>query len=132
MNPTQTVYDLDGFLPIIHLGPVSLPTYHLWISLTFCGCLIYWLMRARDHKMSSQMVLDLSIILMVLGFIGARVAHVLFEDFAFYRSHPMQIFEFWNGGFVWYGGAILAAVGSFFLVKLRRENIKEWLDLFAP
>lgn len=132
MNSSQTVYDLDGILPYIHLGPISLPTYHVWISLTFSACLIFWLIRARDKKMSSQMVLDLSIIVMVFGFIGGRVAHVLLEDFAYYRSHPAAIYQFWNGGFVWYGGAILAGVGSFLLLKLRKESIRQWLDLFAP
>lgn len=126
------VYDLDGLLPYIPLGPISLPTYHVWISLTFSFALIYWLTRARDKNMSSQMVLDLSIVVMALGFIGGRVAHVIFEDFPHYRSHPTAIFQFWDGGFVFYGGAILAGIGSFYLLKLRKVNIREWLDLFAP
>lgn len=132
MNQPTTVYDFDGFLPYIHLGPISLPTYHIWISLTFCGCLLFWLARARDKNMSSQMVLDLSLVVMVFGFIGGRVAHVLFEDFPFYRSHPMDIFKFWNGGFVFFGGALFAAFGCFMLLRIRKEKARDWLDLFAP
>lgn len=132
MIPESAVFDLDGFLPFLHLGPISLPTYHIWISLTFSGALLYWLTRARDKKMSSQMVLDLSIVVMALGFIGGRVAHVIFEDFAYYRTNPSAIFQFWNGGFVFYGGALLAGVGCFLLFKLRKESARDWLDLFAP
>ncbi len=132
MNPDQVVYDLDGFLPFLNVGPISLPTYHIWISLTFSATLLYWLTRARDRKMSSQMVLDLSIVVMFLGFIGGRVAHVVFEDFAYYRSHPTAIFQFWDGGFVFFGGALLAGLGCFYLFKLRKENAYKWLDLFAP
>lgn len=132
MTPSASVIDLDGFLPYIHLGPISLPTYHIWLSLTFSAALLYWLTRARDRSMNSQMVLDLSIVIMVLGFIGGRVAHVAFEDFSFYRNQPTAIFQFWNGGFVFYGGALLAGLGCFILFKIRKENARAWLDLFAP
>jgi phosphatidylglycerol:prolipoprotein diacylglycerol transferase len=70
---------------------------------------------------------------MISSFVGARFMHVFFEETEFYRDHPENIFKFWNGGFVYYGGALLSAFCSiYFLKKKCKSLLNNYLDLFTP
>jgi len=43
---------------------------------------------------------------MVGTIVGARLAHCLFYDPAFYLSHPLKIFAIWEGGMASHGGVL--------------------------
>lgn len=112
---------------------LQIPTYYLVISVTVCICLLWINQRATKFKLSRKVTLDIGLIVMVAGFIGARLFHVFYEDFAYYQENGWRILEFWNGGFVFYGGAILAAVCGFTFLHFQRDVQNEtYLDLFAP
>jgi phosphatidylglycerol:prolipoprotein diacylglycerol transferase len=68
---------------------------------------------------------------MVGGFLGARLLHVLWEERLYYASYPNRIFQFWNGGFVFYGGAILATLCGFLYVRQKKISFFEWADFFT-
>jgi phosphatidylglycerol:prolipoprotein diacylglycerol transferase len=80
-----------------------------------------------------KIALDAALIVMVAALVGARLFHVLYENPEIYRANPWAVFYLWNGGFVFYGGALLAAVCGFAFVhwKVPREQLN-YLDLFAP
>jgi phosphatidylglycerol:prolipoprotein diacylglycerol transferase len=42
------------------------------------------------------------------------------------------VFEVWNGGFVWYGGAIAGAGAGILWVWRKKHGIPIWLDMAAP
>ncbi|UOF00888.1 prolipoprotein diacylglyceryl transferase [Bdellovibrio reynosensis] len=120
--------------PLIPLGPtLNIPTYYLVISLTICICLYWSTRRAFAYDLSKKLTLDLGLLIMVTGFIGGRLFHVLYEDIAYYRESMWRIFEFWNGGFVFYGGALLAGLcGYLFLRKKDSHRLPTYLDMLAP
>ena len=76
--------------------------------------------------------MDLCLVLLVAGFIGARLFHIFFEGFSHYRSHPEEIFYFWQGGFVFYGGALTAYLAVFIFIKKFRLDFWPWHDVLAP
>lgn len=111
----------------------SIPTYYLVLSLTVCLCLVWIVRRADTFKLSRKVTLDLSLIVMISGFIGGRLFHVFYENFDYYKDDPYRILEFWNGGFVFYGGALLAGLFSVLYLNLRAHvACEDYLDLFAP
>ncbi len=119
--------------PEILLGSgVSLPTYYLVVSLSaLAGCL--WFLRRAEHKRMPRLIaIDLTLIVLVAGFVGARLLHVTFEEPEYYRQAPAQIFAIWNGGFVFLGGLIAAALGAAFFCDWKREPFWLWADLAAP
>ncbi len=129
MNPLHTI---DGFLPSFELFGTQIPTYYPVISFSFCVCLIWLIRRARKFQFDERLVIDSGLLVMFASFIGARVFHVLFEDFQFYQEHPLDIFKFWNGGFGFYGGAIRTFFSGFIFLKYHRQKIGDWLNLYAP
>ena len=100
--------------PHIHItDTLSLPTYLLLCSLAYCACLIWLVPRAKKLNVNRNHALDISLVIMVAGFIGARALHIFYEEPAYYLNDPMQVFQFWRGGFVFYGGLIGALAGCY-------------------
>jgi phosphatidylglycerol:prolipoprotein diacylglycerol transferase len=110
----------------------GLLTYFLIISLALCLCLIWLVKRADQASLSRNTALDLCLVLMSAGFLGARLLHVVYEAPQHYLASPLRVFEIWRGGFVWYGGLICGALAALAFLRLKREPLGAWLDLFAP
>lgn len=99
--------------------------YYGYLSLLVSGILI-WISN-RETK-DRNFALELSLVILVFGFLGARLTHVFYEDFSFYAQDWKRIFEIWRGGFVWYGAVILAGIASVLFIKLNNRKITEWAD----
>ena len=127
------LHDLSGHFPLIHLADgYELQTYFLVVSLALCACVVFLVRRAESRGLTRNIALDLAMILMVFGMLGARLFHVFFEEPRYYLADPMRVFELWRGGFVWYGGALVGAVASVTYARYKMLPLGTWLDLFAP
>lgn len=119
-------------IPVIQLGPFTLPTYYLIISGMLC-VLLYWLsIRVSTFQKNREHAFNISLLLMLSAFWGARLMHVIYENPDYYIEHPLHFFYFWNGGFAYYGGLILCAVTGFIYVRFNKLNFFEWADFFTP
>jgi phosphatidylglycerol:prolipoprotein diacylglycerol transferase len=127
------VYEFGGYLPVLHIGPgFSIETYYIVISLAFSAALFWLVRRAEKRNILRNLALDVSLAVMIAGFLGARFLHVFFEEPAYYLEAPLRVLQFWRGGFVWYGGAIAGVLAGLWVLKRRGESFEPWLDLFAP
>ena len=118
--------------PVIYLFGSPIPTYLLVLSLTYSFLLIYLIRRARARGYDPSMTLDLALAIMVGGFVGARLLHVVFEKPQFYSENPWAVLQFWRGGFVFYGGALGAWLASEWVLWRNSLDRSHWQDLFAP
>lgn len=120
--------------PIIEITPsFGIPTYYLIVSLALCLALLWVVRRAHQSHLSREITLDVSLLVMVSGFIGARLFHVFYENPAYYQEDWLRLFEVWNGGFVFYGGALTAGfLGVLYLHVKTKGFFESYLDLFAP
>lgn len=110
----------------------EIPTYMAVISLAYSVGVIWVYRRALTAGEDPNAILDVALAAMIGGFIGSRLAHVVFEQPRFYWEHPGSIFKFWYGGFVFYGGAIGGFLGAWLPVRRRKLNYLRVGDLFAP
>jgi phosphatidylglycerol:prolipoprotein diacylglycerol transferase len=69
---------------------------------------------------------------MIAGFMGARLLYVLYQEPQFYVNNPIEIFSVWKGGFIYYGGFISGLLFGLLFLKLRKQNLWQWLDVSAP
>lgn len=121
-----------GPLPEIIVGSLSLPTYYLVLSLTYCVGIYWFYNRCEQRNLSPEKAMNISFILLGLGFVGARLTHVLFESPLYYLESPQEIFYFWQGGFVFYGGALLAYLGCYIYLRNNKTTFWLWHDTIAP
>ncbi len=119
--------------PLIRISDtLVIPTYYLILSGAVCLALLWVSRRSVLFGLSRQRALDLSLIIMVSGFIGGRLFHVFYENYDFYLEDPTRVLYFWNGGFVFYGGALLSGLCAFIYLRATEpKDLKRYLDLFA-
>ncbi len=62
--------------------------------------------------------------------IGARLGHVFFYEWPYYKGHLLSIFKIWEGGLASHGGAIGILIALLLFVKQSKEiKFVELLDL---
>jgi phosphatidylglycerol:prolipoprotein diacylglycerol transferase len=111
---------------------ISIPTYLLFLSLLYCFLIFYVYRRAESRSDDLKIALDLALILMVAGFLGGRLLHVFYEAPQYYALDWTRVFQFWQGGFVFYGGFLLAIVACLVYVHYKKVSFIHWADFFAP
>lgn len=119
-------------IPQIDVLGMGIPTYLLVISLVYCLGIYYLFNRLKRYDLSPMLATDLILVAMIFGFLGARIFYVIYQEPKFYFSDPSQIFMFWNGGFIFFGGFLLAFAASYIFLKFKSENIGLWMDAIAP
>ena len=118
--------------PELHFFGINLPTYLVYLSFLYSGLVLLLPRYAQWRLKPPAEALNLAMILMVFGLIGARSFHVFFENPEFYRDHWIRFFHFWLGGFVYYGGFYLALFAGALYCYVSQNEILSWLDFFAP
>jgi phosphatidylglycerol:prolipoprotein diacylglycerol transferase len=111
----------------------QIPTYYLVISTVVCLCLLWIRQRAVAREFKHRLVLDLSLLGLASGFIGARLMHVLYEYPQLYIQEPWRIFDIGRGGYVYYGGLLTGLGTAWIFLKFKKvSDIGAYFDLFAP
>ncbi|HKH10451.1 MAG TPA: prolipoprotein diacylglyceryl transferase, partial [Rubrobacter sp.] len=117
---------------IFEAGPFALRWYGLCIAL---GIALGTWLTARElnrRGYDGTMALDALFFVVPLGFIGARVYHVL-TDYELYRRDPFPgVFEVWNGGLGIYGAVIGGFLGVLLFARVRGINPLAFADAAAP
>lgn len=119
-------------LPILfQIGPIPIHTYGLLIAIGFLLAMSLVGKFAKRAGLPADPVIDLAFMMLLVGFIGARVLFA-FTQLSTFVSDPIAIFRVWEGGLVFYGGP-LAAI-PFGIWRLRKLGIPVWraLDVYAP
>ncbi len=121
-----------GPLPEIDLGFVALPTYYTLLSLTYCLCVYWFYRRCESRSLPQKNAMDIGLIILIGGFVGARLFHILFEYPSHYLENPLEIFYIWQGGFVFYGGFLFAYLLAFLYARKLQLTFWLWHDTLAP
>ena len=116
---------------LIEFGFFKIFTYGLLVATGFLVAILLASSRAEKEGLDSQKVLDLCFYVMVSALLGARLLYVVVE-YRYFSAFPLEIFKFWKGGLVFYGGLILGVLIS--LLYLKRNQMPMWktADLLAP
>lgn len=119
--------------PLIWISDsIFIPTYFLVISLAYCICMLWLVVRADQRDIHRNQLLDVCLLIMVGGFVGSRLFHVIWEMPQYYWENPLDVFKVWQGGFVFYGGVVGAVAPSIYYVRKKNGKLAQWFDLFAP
>lgn len=125
---------------IIHLGPFQVTWYGLLI--VFGAVLAAWVstLEARRRGENPEHVWNMLAWILIAGIIGARLYHVFSNPvgglgWSYYREHPLEIINFWSGGFRGLGifGALLGGLIAIVIYCWRRKlSLVRWLDIVTP
>lgn len=118
---------------VLPIGPLTFHYYGLCIALAVGTA--HWLARRRAHRYNiSPVAIDqVVLVLLISGFIGARLYHVA-SDFSFYFHSPDLILAVWRGGLSIFGAIFGGLLGLYCYTKcrLREVPLPRLLDWLAP
>ena len=118
-------------LPVIQLGPLSLPTYPLALLLAVWAALAVGAWAARREGLDGDHIYNAGLYGLVAGLVAARLAHVIVYWDA-YRTQLLEIFGFNQRAFLPWPGVIAAlAVAGWYVYRHRLPLVKV-LDAIAP
>jgi phosphatidylglycerol:prolipoprotein diacylglycerol transferase len=116
---------------LFHIGPLTIRTYGAMVATAFLAGLHLARMAARTRRIGEPFMLDLVAILIVCGLLGARLLYILI-NLDYFREHPWESFKVWEGGLVFYGGFLLAAIVGAIFTRYRGYDVPEVADCLAP
>ncbi|MDH5173997.1 MAG: prolipoprotein diacylglyceryl transferase [Elusimicrobiota bacterium] len=115
---------------LFRLGPLTIYSYGLMVAI---GCLAgFFYIRGEAKRIGFDMEKIMSLFLWVLisGFVGGRILYI-FVEWERFLNEPLRTI-FGRGGFVFYGGFVLAfGIGVW---QIRRKSLNLWktADIFTP
>jgi phosphatidylglycerol---prolipoprotein diacylglyceryl transferase len=117
---------------LLEFGSITIPSYYTLISLgMFIG--IYMFYRyAKKSALPPVYAIDVSLIVIISAYLGARLFHVIFEMPSYYFDNPLEIFALWKGGFVIYGGILFPIIFVYLYCKRKKTDFFLIADLLAP
>ena len=120
---------------IFEVGPFALRWYGLCIALGIAAATWLTVRELNRRGYDGAMALDALFFVVPLGFIGARIYHVI-TDYDLYDGDPHSffpgIFEVWNGGLGIYGAVIGGFLGLLIFARLRGISALAFADAAAP
>lgn len=115
------------------LGPLTIHWYGILIAVAFLAGVWTAGRRGVRDGLNPQRISDLAMWLLVGGIIGARALHIVSYWDEEFKGKPLwEIFKIQNGGLVFYGGLIGAAIAGIIFVKLKRLPLFKMADALAP
>ena len=130
------------FLFPVFLSPFSFDFFGLairWYSLSYILCFIYFYVFAASHlndfNLDKKKLDDLFFYLFLSVIIGGRLGYVIFYNFSFYSSNPLDILKVWEGGMSFHGalfGIILTTIIFSKLYYIKLFLLADFLSITAP
>ena len=116
-------------LPWIELHTINVGffTIQVWGLMAAIGILSSYFFLKKEvvnkNGISLEVLSDLLFWALIYGFIGARIAHIVFYEPAYFIANPLEIIAVWKGGMSSFGGIIGGIAGAIYLFK--KKNIKD-------
>lgn len=116
---------------LIEFGHNALYSYGFFISAAFILGMAWTMHEAALKGLDNRLVLGLGFYVLLGGMLGVRLTYVAINSHAFV-DNPLDVITLWNGGMVFMGGALVAALFMFLFLLTKKQNILQWFDAAAP
>lgn len=107
---------------------ISIKFYGVIIAFGFILAALFGGRMAYKWRISLDKMLDVLIYGTLAGIIGARAYYVIFQ-WDYYKLHPAEIPQIWQGGLAIYGGIIAGLLAALIVCKVRKINVLNLLDM---
>ncbi len=119
---------------VLHLGPVPLRAYALFILLGVVAAVIIGERRWRARGGEAGTVADVATLAVPFGLVGGRLYHVITSSELYFGKgrHPIEALYIWRGGLGIWGAIALGGVGAWIACNRRGISIAAFGDAVAP
>ena len=121
-----------------NFDPVAFEIFSLsirWYSLAYIFGIIFGWIYCKKILIKNDTIQKLFedyISYLIVGIIaGGRLGYVVFYNFSYFLSNPIEILMIWNGGMSFHGGLIGIILSTYLFSKKNNNDIYIFLDLVA-
>jgi len=112
----------------LQLGPLAIR----WYSLAYIAGILCTMFFLKKQKIMSEEAYENWLVWAVLSIIlGGRVGYVLFYNFDYFLTDPLEIFAVWHGGMSFHGGLIGVIFGMWLFAKKYKIDFLRLTDMLA-
>lgn len=115
---------------LFKIGPISVHTYGFFLAMGMLAGIYMARSEALRYRLDPDRIMDLCFYIVIAAIVGSRLFYVLTTP-GFYISSPLEIFKIWNGGLVFYGGFIGAALVVVIYLKVYHLPLGTISDIAA-
>lgn len=116
---------------LLKVNSMNVYSYGFMVAVGFGLATFLMYRRSEKFGLNKDRVLDLAILVLVAGIIGARLLYVLL-NLKSYLADPSEIFKLANGGLIWYGGFIAALIAAVIYIRKNRMGFWTVADFLVP
>jgi prolipoprotein diacylglyceryl transferase len=110
---------------------INVPSFTALMALALgAGLALTWV-AARRTDLPPADVLDVALVAVLVGVIGARAGYVT-VNWDYYRSHTHEIAQVWQGGLVWHSGLAGGVIGAAAASAWRKLDLWAVLNALTP
>jgi phosphatidylglycerol:prolipoprotein diacylglycerol transferase len=77
-------------------------------------------------------VVDFTLLVVIVGLLGARLFYILFYEWDYFAANPLQIFNPYHQGLVFQGALVLGILAGVLFVNYYRLNFWRFTDVLSP
>lgn len=115
----------------LSIGPVFVRWYGVLLAFgALLGFLLFY-QRGRKQGVSEDDLTSLALYVVIAGFLGARLYHVLNEP-SYYWHNPTHIVQVWRGGLAIHGALLAGFVTIWWYCRKHQRIVLQITDLLAP
>ena len=116
---------------LIEIGGVTIYSYGVMIAIAFLSGIFYAVKQAPRENIKEDHIFEVLILTIVLAALGSRLVFVA-RNFGYYQDEFLWVMlGFRDGGLVFHGGFIFAAIGVFLFSYFRNYSFFKLMDLGA-
>jgi len=123
---------------LFEIGPLTVRTYGLLLAVSFIAGILLALRRSRARGLNQNQMINMSLLIMLAGIVGARIMYVI-PHWNEFSANPLDIISPFQSsgsigltGLTMYGGFIAAVLVSILYLRVNRLSIWKACDAFAP
>ncbi len=112
------------------IGRFTVHSYGFLIAVGIILAIVIAILRAKKVGLSGDEAINIAIIIVVFGFVGAKLLYVL-ENFQQFLERPWSVLG--SSGFVVYGGLVIGLFAVFVYCRwIRKISFLRYVDLYFP
>ncbi len=116
------------------IGPITIRFYAIMILIGICACV--WITTRRWTRVGGafDQILDLTLVSVPSGIVGARLYHVITTPELYFGStgNFVDIFKIWQGGLGIWGGVALGGLAAWGWCRHKHYPFALFVDALAP
>lgn len=117
---------------LLSFGPITIYTFGFTIALGILAGLYVIHKQSNRLGFNTDSLLEMVIVVLLAGIIGARLFFVAFYQPGYYLAHPGEIFQIYEGGLSIHGGILGSILAGMWYTRRKVLNFWQTADLLIP